>query len=85
MKEGPKTTMRVEGSGAFDLVEGMPLAEYREVRMSQCLRCDINAQEGKAGVIISMRVVNGVIFCDTVCYDCLSPEERQEYQDVIDS
>lgn len=85
MPEIRKTEMRMEGSGAFGLVGGMPLAEYREVRMSNCQRCQRNPEEAGRGVIIGMRVVDEVLEADCVCFGCLNEEERGEYQDVIDN
>lgn len=78
-----KTTVKMSGSGSTELVDGMPLMEYNECRMSDCLRCGRDPAEAGRGVVISMIVVDAVIEAQTVCFDCLSDEEKVEYAEVL--
>lgn len=69
--------VRIRGEGASQLAEGIPMMEYTRASLQPCVRCGVNPREGGLGIGINKRVVAQVIVMDTICANCLSPEERE--------
>lgn len=74
-------SVRVTGEGLGQLMDGMPMAEYAQASLQPCNGCGRDPRETGGGRGVNMRIVEGVIVMDTICVDCLDPDEREEVLD----
>lgn len=70
--------MRVRGEGSGSLLAGMPMSEYTQASLQPCMFCGADPREVGGGRGENMRVVAGVLVMDTVCLNCMDPDEAQE-------
>lgn len=77
-------TVSARGDGAHNLIDGMPASEYTQASLQPCVRCKRDPREAGAGKLLDMRRVEGVLVADTLCCDCMSEEELDDYQRIVD-
>lgn len=74
----PAENVRVTGDGMGQLLDGMPMAEYTQASLQPCSKCGRDPRMASSGRGSNMRVVEGVLVIDTICIDCLDPDEREK-------
>jgi len=72
MKRG---TAHFDKEQVHDTIDGVPLEELAlQLEISDCSRCGENQDDGEGGAILNIRVEEGVLKGDMVCFACMGDD-----------
>jgi hypothetical protein len=75
--------VRARGDGANNIIAGIPMSEYTRASLQPCVRCKRDPRVAGAGKLLGIRQVEGVLVADTLCCDCMTPDELEAYQEIV--